>query len=100
MTPDPSSIFDKIKAILGMAHLHAAARLSLIHAALGVPKNKRGRKPSGQPPKAFDAEYQRNRRLKLKAMNRCTKCSQPNDRPGKSYCAACAAKNSPKRFHA
>lgn len=92
---------DQIRAILAMAHLHASARLSLIHAALGVPKNKRGRKPTGQPPKNFDAEYQRQRREKLKALGRCTRCGEPNDRhPGRSICTTCATKDSPKRFHA
>jgi hypothetical protein len=92
---------DHIKSILAMAHLHASARLSLIHAALGVPKNKRGRKPTGQPPKNFDAEYQRQRRLKLKGMGRCTRCGEPNDRhPDRSICTPCATKDSPKRFHA
>jgi len=92
---------DQIRNILAMAHLHASARLSLIHAALGVPKNKRGRKSTGQPPKNFDAEYQRQRRLKLKDMGRCTRCSQPNDRhPKRSICTPCATKDSPKRFHA
>lgn len=92
---------DQIRAILAMAHLHASARLSLIHAALGVPKNKRGRKPTGKPPKNFNAEYQRQRREKLKASGRCTRCGGPNDRhPDRSLCASCATKDSPKRFHA
>jgi hypothetical protein len=92
---------DQIRNILAMAHLHASARLSLIHAALGVPKNKRGRKPTGQPPKNFDAEYQRQRREDLKALGRCTRCKNPNDRhPRKTICTACQKNSSLKRFHA
>ena len=89
---------DEIRRILGMAYLHASARLSRIHSILGVPKNKRGRKASGRPPKAFDADYQRLRRERLKALGRCTICTQPN--PNKAFvnCEGCRKKHRKRRF--
>jgi hypothetical protein len=88
----------EIRSILGMAYLHASARLSRIHSILGVPKNKRGRKVSGRPPKAFDGDYQRLRRERLKALGRCTICTQPN--PDKAYvnCEGCRSKARKRRF--
>jgi len=80
---------DQIRAILAMAHLHASARLSLIHAALGVPKNKRGRKQQPGGRKERPESYYRDRYQKLKEQGLCTHCGNANDRLPLTKCTAC-----------
>ena len=90
---------DQIRNILAMAHLHASARLSLIHETLNVPKNKRGRKPTGQPPKNFDADYQRQRRERLKAEGKCSRCGTARKEAGFANCEECRKKDRRRRFN-
>jgi hypothetical protein len=91
---------DQIRAILTQAHLAAHERISRIRDVLGMPKGKRGRKPSGNTPSGYSSEYQHKRYEQTKKLGRCTRCKQANDRAPKVVCSTCAEKESPKRFHA
>jgi hypothetical protein len=84
---------DHVREILTQSHLAAHVRLAQIHAILGVPLNKRGRKRGGSNSrKNWSSDYQRARRERLKAARRCTLCGQPNDRHLKTICTKCANK--------
>lgn len=89
---DHTQPLDQIRAILTQAHLAAHERLAKIHGLLDVPKNKRGRKKGGSNRKNWSSDYQRERRLRLKALGRCTLCGQPNDRHPKTVCTKCSNK--------
>jgi uncharacterized protein with PIN domain len=71
-------------------------RVILLRNYLGLPKNRKGRKPKTAEYKARRvSDYNRERYHRLKTEGRCTTCTQPNPNAPRSRCLDCA----PARRH-
>jgi hypothetical protein len=92
-------MIDTIKDILSQTKWHASRRISELHKALGIPQNKRGRKPVTDENRRAEylSQHGKDRRKQLKQCKKCIKCARDNDRFPKVHCSSCATKDSAKR---